>query len=52
VETDSRVLAELRQHLSKRELVKLNVTIGLVNLMNRFNKSFVTGEPETKGMAA
>ena len=39
-ETDDRVLAGLRRHLSERELVELNLTVGIAFLTNLFIKSF------------
>jgi alkylhydroperoxidase family enzyme len=39
-ETDERVLEELKKHLGPRELVELNLTIGIAFMTNLFTKSF------------
>jgi len=36
------VMAELKKHLSPRDIVELSVTVGLANLTNRFNMSLLT----------
>jgi uncharacterized peroxidase-related enzyme len=36
------VMAELKQHLSPRDIVELNLTVGTANLTNRFNMSLMT----------
>ncbi len=39
-ETDSTVMKDLKTYLSDRELVELNLTIGIAHLLNLFIKSF------------
>ncbi|MEW6296886.1 MAG: hypothetical protein AB1671_03995 [Thermodesulfobacteriota bacterium] len=43
--TDPHVLEELKTYLSERELVELNLTVGLANLTNRLNESFAIELP-------
>ena len=40
VATAPEVLSGLKRHLGERELVELNITVGIANLTNRFNESF------------
>jgi uncharacterized peroxidase-related enzyme len=36
------VMTELKKHLSPRDIVELNLTVGTANLTNRFNMSLLT----------
>ena len=36
------IVAELKKHLSPRDIVELNLTVGTANLTNRFNMSLLT----------
>jgi uncharacterized peroxidase-related enzyme len=36
------IVAELKKHLSARDIVELNLTVGTANLTNRFNMSLLT----------
>ncbi len=36
------VMEELKKHLSPRDIVELNLTVGTANLTNRFNMSLMT----------
>jgi uncharacterized peroxidase-related enzyme len=36
------VMTELKKHLSPRDIVELNLTVGTANLTNRFNMSLMT----------
>ena len=42
VKTTDALMQELKKHLSEAEIVELNLTVGLANLTNRFNMSFMT----------
>jgi len=42
VRTSDDVMAELKKNLSEADIVELNLTVGLANLTNRFNMSFLT----------
>jgi alkylhydroperoxidase family enzyme len=42
VDTDEALHAELKKHLSDRELVELAVTVATVNFTNRINESLKT----------
>jgi uncharacterized peroxidase-related enzyme len=42
VRTNDNLMAELKKHLSEADIVELNLTVGVANLTNRFNMSFMT----------
>ena len=42
VKSSDAIMAELAKHLSEADIVELNLTVGVANLTNRFNMSFLT----------
>lgn len=42
VTTSDELMAGLKENLSEQDLVELNLTVGVANLTNRFNMSFLT----------
>jgi uncharacterized peroxidase-related enzyme len=42
VRTSDNVMAELKKQLTEADIVELNLTVGVANLTNRFNMSFLT----------
>ncbi|HEX4998802.1 MAG TPA: carboxymuconolactone decarboxylase family protein [Terriglobia bacterium] len=42
VRTSDTVMNELKEHLSETNIIELNLIIGVANLTNRFNMSFMT----------